>query len=155
LHPIFLLKIFSTFFTSVPFECLFHNIIIVGQKDLDNQKLLHVLELMAIQDVKRPNVHHCVKVHIRIKGQKTFKWTTLNKFVNKLSCSSTKLGLNLDGIFLCWLASLTTNSCGLTWFFYDVISMSKSFEPCVFFFPLDGVLIWKEWSLRSSRMHVK
>jgi len=53
--------------------CLLHNIIIIGQKDVDNQKLLHVLELMATQDVKRPNVHHDVNVDIRIKGQKTFK----------------------------------------------------------------------------------
>jgi hypothetical protein len=64
----------------------------------------------------------------------------LNKFVNKLSFSSTKLGLNLDGIFLCLLASLTTNSCGSTWFFYDVISMPKSFEPCVFFLFLFFIL---------------
>jgi hypothetical protein len=56
-----------------PPRCLLHNTIIIGQKDVDNQKLLHVLELMATQDVKRPNVHHDVNVDIRIKGQKTFK----------------------------------------------------------------------------------
>jgi hypothetical protein len=41
-----------------------------SKKYVDNEKLLHVLELMTTQDVKKPNVHHDVKVHIRIKGQK-------------------------------------------------------------------------------------